>query len=178
MEIGAKIKNLRQKFGLTQKELADRAELSKGFISQLERDITSPSIETLADILECLATTPGEFFSEVSTEEKLVFSPDDMFEKVEGSSSILWLIPNAQKNQLEPIMLTLSPGGKTEPQAPHEGEEFGFVLSGIATLHLGQRQLRLKKNASLYFKPHGEHYIENRGKAEVKILWVSTPPSF
>ena len=52
MEIGPKIKRLRLKLGLTQAELADRCELSKGFISLLERDLTSPSIATLTDILE------------------------------------------------------------------------------------------------------------------------------
>ena len=57
MELGEKIKELRNKQGLTQEELADRAELSKGFISQLERDMTSPSIATLEDLLQCLGTT-------------------------------------------------------------------------------------------------------------------------
>ena len=60
MNIGAKIKQLRQELGLTQEELADRAELSKSFISQLERDLTSPSINTLMDILECLGTNLRE----------------------------------------------------------------------------------------------------------------------
>ena len=57
MEIGKKIRELRMMKGLTQEELADRSELSKGFISQLERDLTSPSITTLIDILQCLGTT-------------------------------------------------------------------------------------------------------------------------
>ena len=56
MNIGEKIKHLRVKNGLTQQELANRCELSKGFISQVERDLTSPSIATLMDILECLGT--------------------------------------------------------------------------------------------------------------------------
>ena len=64
MEIGKKIKELRVAKGLTQEELADRSELSKGFISQLERDLTSPSIATLMDILQCLGTTVSEFFRE------------------------------------------------------------------------------------------------------------------
>ena len=61
MSIGGKLKELRILKGLTQEELADRAELSKGFISQVERDLTSPSIATLMDILQCLGTTIGEF---------------------------------------------------------------------------------------------------------------------
>ena len=63
MNIGNKLKELRVQKGLTQEELADRAELSKGFISQLERDLTSPSIATLVDILQVLGTDLNEFFS-------------------------------------------------------------------------------------------------------------------
>ena len=61
MNIGEKIKILRKKNGLTQEELADRCELTKGFISQIERDLTSPSIATLVDILESLGTNLQEF---------------------------------------------------------------------------------------------------------------------
>ena len=64
MDIGSKIRDLRKTQGLTQEELADRAELTKGFISQIERNMTSPSIATLEDILQCLGTSIGEFFKE------------------------------------------------------------------------------------------------------------------
>ena len=177
MEIGEKIRRLRLKYGLTQKELADRAELSKGFISQLERDLTSPSIVTLTDILECLGTTPGEFFSEKS-EEKIVFTTEEMFEKVEKDEKVLWLIPNAQKNELEPILLTLAPGASTAEDDPHHGEEFGYVLAGTAELVLGNRRYKLKKGCSFYYKPSVPHFIVNRGKNELKLIWISTPPSF
>ena len=74
MGIGEKIKRLRIKNGLTQEELAMRSELSKGFISQVERDLTSPSISTLVDILECLGTNLKDFFNE-KTQEKLSSIP-------------------------------------------------------------------------------------------------------
>lgn len=61
--IGSKIRDLRIKNGLTQEELANRSELSKGFISQVESEQTSPSIATLVDILECLGTNLRDFFS-------------------------------------------------------------------------------------------------------------------
>ena len=73
MEIGGKIKQLRMKNGLTLEELAERSELTKGFLSQLERNLTSPSIATLEDILEALGTTLGEFFAE-EKEAKVVFT--------------------------------------------------------------------------------------------------------
>ena len=61
MDIGKRMKELRIQYGLTQQELADRSELTKGFISQLERNQNTPSIGTLLDIIQCLGTTPAEF---------------------------------------------------------------------------------------------------------------------
>ena len=69
MEIGVKIKQLRLQRGLTQEELAARTELTKGFISQLERDLTSPSIATLMDILAALGTDVAGFFRESQDEQ-------------------------------------------------------------------------------------------------------------
>ena len=80
IEIGKKIKRLRLQRGLTQEELADRCELSKGFISLLERDLTSPSITTLTDVLESLGSDLRSFFSEPGN-EKLVFGEEDIFVK-------------------------------------------------------------------------------------------------
>ncbi|MCG4775156.1 helix-turn-helix domain-containing protein, partial [Lawsonibacter sp. DFI.5.51] len=68
MDIGEKIKRLRIEKQLTQEELANRCELSKGFISQLENNLTSPSIATLIDILEILGTNLKEFFNEMDNE--------------------------------------------------------------------------------------------------------------
>ena len=177
MDIGNKLKQLRILKGLTQEELADRAELSKGYISQLERDLTSPSIATLMDILQCLGTSIGEFFNE-EPEEQVVFGKSDYFEKVDAESgcSVTWIIPNAQKNRMEPILLTLEPGGSTCPDNPHEGEEFGYVLSGSVVIHLGSRSFRAKKGESFYFTADKTHYLTS--KAGALLLWVSSPPSF
>ena len=72
MQIGHKLKQLRMANSFTQEELASRADLSKGFISQIENDTASPSISTLEDLLEVLGTTPNEFFSDNSKEKVIV----------------------------------------------------------------------------------------------------------
>ena len=99
MDIGNRVKELRMQKGLTQEELADRAELSKGFISQLERDLTSPSISTLVDILQCLGTDLSDFFTK-DEDTQLVFNQNDYFEKIDSEyhNKTEWIIPNAQKN--------------------------------------------------------------------------------
>ena len=177
MEIGSRLKELRILKGLTQEELADRAELSKGFISQVERDLTSPSIATLIDILQCLGTTPADFF-EKPRQEQIVFKKADYFEKEDSElyNWIEWIIPNAQKNMMEPILLTLEKNGSTYPDNPHEGEEFGYVLQGTVTIHIGKHTYRAKKGESFYYTPDQKHFLTSAAGAT--ILWISAPPSF
>ena len=180
MDIGANLRSLRIARNLTQEELADRAELSKGFISQVERNLASPSIATLTDLLECLGSSLSDFFAKTS-DEKIVFSPDDHFikEDEEGlKGEITWLVPNAQKNKLEPILVKLGPGGSTQEMPPHEGEEFGYVLSGFVQLTIGLMQLRVSAGESFCLHPRDTHLITNPGKRSASFIWISTPPSF
>ena len=177
MELGIKIKALRLKKGLTQEELASRCELTKGYISQLENDLTSPSIATLNDILTSLGTNLTEFFSD-DDDEQIVFSADDHFEKVSGDDKIIWLVPTAQKNMMEPIRLELSPGSETEHDIPHDGEEFGYVLKGQVTLFIGKREEEAKHGESFYFRADRTHYIKNTGDETAVIIWLSCPPNF
>lgn len=179
MKIGEKIKRLRIKHNLTQEELADRCELTKGFISQVERERTSPSIATLVDILESLGTNLRDFFND-DIEEKIVFSKKDVFVKTNEDlgSEIHWIIPNAQKNVMEPIVVQLEPGGKTAAEDPHDGEEFGYVLRGSILLHIGSEEFRVRSGDSFYFKPSATHYISNPGSNQARVLWVASPPSF
>lgn len=177
IDIGLKLKELRILKGLTQEELADRAELSKGFISQLERNLTSPSIATLTDILQCLGSTLSEFFYE-PPEEQIVFGKSDYFEKYdpELKNNIKWIIPNAQKNRMEPILLTLEAGGETYPDTPHEGEEFGYVLQGTVMIHLGSNTYRAKKGESFYYVADKQHRLSSKSGAV--LIWISSPPNF
>ena len=179
MDIGSKIRELRVQLGLTQEELADRAELSKGFISQVERNLTSPSIATLTDILVCMGTDLEGFFRNTS-QAQVVFGKDDYFEKQEEDLGcvIEWIIPNAQKHEMEPILVTLAPGGKTYNYDPYEGEEFGYVLSGTIHIVCGTTSFKAHKGESFYLDPSEEHYIEAVGKSGARFLWVCTPPSF
>lgn len=180
MQIGAKLRELRTQRNLTQEELAGRCELSKGFISQVENDLASPSIATLVDMLECLGSDLQSFFADDS-KEKVVFAPADMFEKQDDEDKhgkITWLIPTAQKNSMEPILLELEPGGQTSVMPPHDGEEFGYVLAGRITLCSGKREYVVKTGGSFCLHPSSTHFLRNSGKTKAKVLWVSTPPSF
>lgn len=177
MEIGKKIQQRRIFLGLTQQELANRCELSKGFISQLENDKTSPSIETLNLILEVLGIKISDFFAS-DQKKQIIFTKDDYFEKDFGNYRQLWLVPSAQINQMEPIIVLIKKGSKTILDMPHNGEEFGFVINGEILIHYGDEAYKCKCGESFYFETNKKHYIENIGEEETKIIWVSCPPEF
>lgn len=177
MDLGKKIKRMRNQKGLTQSELADRCELTKGYISQLENDLNSPSIATLTDILSALGSNLSEFFQEES-EEKVVFSKDEFIEKDSDGVLWNWLIPNAQKNMMEPVLVELAEGASTSGDIPHEGEEFGFVLEGKIAIELGNKRHLCKKGEAFYYPANKPHAVVNKGKNKARFLWISTPPNF
>lgn len=179
MDIGKRMKELRISYGLTQQELADRSELTKGFISQLERNQNTPSIGTLLDIIQCLGTTPAEFFTDEEPEQ-IVFKHEDYFEKADDEHKRLveWVVPNAQKDAMEPVRLTLQSGGSSDIYLPHEGETFGYIIKGTVKLYFGGKPHTVRAGESFYFKASKKHYIENTGSREAVFIWVTTPPSF
>lgn len=177
MDIGKKIKQIRLKLGLTQEDLALRTELTKGYISQLENDVSSPSIATLIDILNVLGVTAEEFFK-TPREEKIVFTKSDFFESVNGDGNNVWLIPNSQKNDMEPIILTLPEGGSSDVRYTFEGEEFGYVLEGKVEIVVGDFNYKAKKGDAFYIKGDSEHTLVNINKGKSRILWVTTPSNF
>ncbi|MCK8061192.1 MULTISPECIES: helix-turn-helix domain-containing protein [unclassified Fusibacter] len=179
MNIGNKIKRLRLENNLTQEELASRCDLSKGFISLMERDLTSPSIATLVDILDTLGTNLNEFFSE-EHDEKIVFGPEDIFttQNEELGHQVSWLISNSQKNDMEPILIELDPMGVYTDEESHEGEEFGYCLTGQIEVQLGKKTYRIKKGESFYYRSNIWHRISNPYKRPATVLMISTPPSF
>jgi transcriptional regulator with XRE-family HTH domain len=176
IQIGKKVKALRLASNLTQEELADRARLTKGFISQLENDQTSLSVDSLSDILEALGVTLSEFFSD-SAETKVVYTPSERV-AVEGwgASKFELLVPGSTNNLMDPILLELKPGEKMEPRGPHAGEQFGYVLSGTLTLRIERKTYKVPSRHCFYFESDRTHQLINNSSSVVKLLWVITPP--
>jgi len=179
MLIGEKLKLLRIRNNLTQQELANRCELSKGFISQVERDLSSLSLATLQDILESLGTNLKEFFSDPET-DKVVFKKETVSvqESPDMGHIISWIVPNAQKNMMEPILLKLAKNGRSDTYDPHAGEVFGYVIQGSIKLHLGSDTHRIKAGDGFYYTAKWSYFVENTSAKESHIIWVSSPPSF
>ena len=180
MKIGHKLKRLRVSNSLTQDELASRIDLSKGFISQIENDSASPSIATLEDILEVLGTSPTEFFSDLDTCEKVVFSIADRVLTPDSNKKfqIELLIPGFGKRKMDPVLVTIKPNQISFQDPVHEGEELGFLLKGKIELNLEDKTYTLNEGDCFYFSADKKHSIRNPGKQIAQILWVVTPPIF
>ena len=179
MKIGERLKRLRMINSLTQEELASRADLTKGYISQLENDATSPSIATLKDIVDVFGISMQEFFSE-SSDEEIVFGKDARVQATDDGDKIKveLLVPGAQNREMDPVLVTLDPGEEMDEQPFHEGEEFGYVLLGKVQLKLDAKVYTIKKDECFYFASDKRHAVKNIGKGPAKILWVVTPPTF
>lgn len=179
MKIGERLKRLRLANSLTQEELASRADLTKGFISQLENDATSPSIATLKDLLDVFGISMQEFFSE-TVDEDIVYGKDARVQASDDDDKIKveLLVPGAQNREMDPVLVTLDPDEEMDEQPFHEGEEFGFVLLGKIQLRLDDRLYTVKKDECFYFSSDKKHAVKNIGKGSAKILWVVTPPTF
>ncbi len=176
MEIGSKIKNLRLKKGLTQEELGERTDLSKGYISQLERGLSSPSIETFFDILEVLGCTPKQFFDEEEREQKVVYGKNDTTDFIDEDRGyqIQWLVPESNEKEMEPILLTLQEKGEFKKFEPSLSETFGYVLKGRIMITLGRRTYFAKAGEAIYFNATEEHQIINDFNGISELLLVAT----
>ena len=180
MKIGERLKRLRMINSLTQEELASRADLTKGYISQLENDATSPSIATLKDIIDVFGVSMQEFFSDIADDENVAFGKDSRVQATDDGDKIKveLLVPGAQNREMDPVLVTLEPGEEMDEQPVHEGEEFGYVLSGRIQSRLDEKTHTIKKEECFYFTSDKKHTVKNIGKAQAKILWVVTPPTF
>ena len=96
----------------------------------------------------------------------------------EKNCQIEWIVPNAQKNAMEPVRMTLHSGGRSEVYLPHEGEDFGYVIKGNIRISFGGKTQTVRAGESFYFKAGKKHYIENTGSRDAILIWVTTPPNF
>ena len=177
MNIGKKLRALRLGMNLTQQELANQLGLTKGYISQLENNLTSPSLHTLFQILDVLGSSSNAFFSQEQT-QVIVYKKEDYkeFSDVILKHKIFDLVSSGQMFYMSPRIIEIEPGGQSSMDDPHPGEEFGFVLEGQITLVFHQKRYIIKKGECFYYQATQEHFLTNHTQSIAKILWVTSPP--
>lgn len=175
MEIGQKIKDLRHYKNLTQEELGERTDLSKGYISQIERNITSPSMETFLNILEVLGTSPQVFF-ETSTNPKVLYPKTEQhtYDATDIGYFSRWPIRTSNEHDMEPLILTLNPQSTYKNFEPSESDTFIYCLEGEITLTFGTNTFVAQQGDALYFKAKVAHQLSNQSNDDTKVMIVAT----
>jgi transcriptional regulator with XRE-family HTH domain len=173
MKIGQKIRRLRKLRGLTIEELSNHADLTKGFISQLERDKTVPTIVTLKQVLDVLGVEMATFFDEFQEREKNIFSKKDrVSDKTNKNYITEVLIPKLQYLEMEPVLITLLPS-ITYSKKYEEDEGFGFIVKGRVELTIGKEQKIVQRGDCFYLFFDNKLSMKNLSKKTAEVLVVN-----
>jgi transcriptional regulator with XRE-family HTH domain len=183
-QFAEKLGPLRIAADLTIEELAAKAGVSTGLLSQLERGIGNPSFNTMAKLAYALGVPVGTFFTGPSPVDPVVRKGSRkklMHASFSGESPapIYELLTPDLQRKLEVIWVELPPG-QSNRDAPfiHDTEECGILLSGIVEVHLGDKVHVLHPGDSISFNGLVPHWYRNPGTEPAVSIWIVTPPSF
>lgn len=180
MDIGSKIKELRNQKGMTLKELSEATNLSIGFLSQLERGLTSVAIDVLTKISDILGVEFTYFFdSSIKEESKLLRSYEKKVLSVENGKIVQYYLTNNLKDKdMIPRYIEVLPGTE-EDMVPygHQGEEFIYVLEGVLTIYIENKEYNMYPGDSVHINSTEPHNWANYSNNTVRLLMVNTPNS-
>lgn len=176
--LGTRLRLRRQEMGLTLKEVADGAGLSVGFISQIERDITIPSVTSLINVCRVLKSQVGDFLQQPSG-DKPVTRRDQRPVYAVGSNAITYerLSASFPGNVLRSVIFHEPPGFRSEPMA-HEGEEIFFILEGELTIEIDGERATLQAGDSVHFPSTRTHVTWNHTDRPTTVLHTCTMDIF
>lgn len=182
IDIGSKIREIRKSKQLSIAELAEMTGLSTGIISQIERDLVTPSVVTFWKISKALEVSIGYFFDE--EEEKQTPSPvvrrdERKTIKTSNSKALYELLSQDLSRKIEFLYITLQPGDpSSDGLVTHEGEECGLVLKGRLLVKMEHEEYILEEGDSIYYDSTIPHRYVNIGDEVCESVWAMTPPSF
>lgn len=181
VRVGEKIKQLREKKGLSLKEVADATGFSTALLSQMESHLVSPSLGSIIKLAKALEVRVGDFFGETEGEPFAIVRKDERktvsrFASKEGVSygySYESLGFEKKNRRMEPFIVTLEPATlKTSKTSAHEGEEFIFVLEGEMQVILGNHTDILYPGDSIYYDSNIPHRVQCHQDKVARILAV------
>jgi transcriptional regulator with XRE-family HTH domain/KaiC/GvpD/RAD55 family RecA-like ATPase len=182
--LGDKIRTLRKKLGMTQKELAEQVGLTPSFISQLEKNLISPSLDSLLKLSEKLNTQPIYFLTdgESGPLQKMVIKPNErqdihLPELKSNDLKLQLLVSDVLNRRMEPYLLVMKKGSVINGHFySHKGDEFAYVLEGELEVEIQDEKQLLKQGDSLYLGSTFPSKWVNAGKGDAVLLWVLSPP--
>ncbi|MGB6127819.1 MAG: XRE family transcriptional regulator [Psychrilyobacter sp.] len=178
--VGNRIKKLRTKRKMTLKELSFLSDLSVGFLSQLERGMSSVAIDDLEKLSRIFDVDMSFFFTHATNEKSYVMKSYErrVSPIARGNSIQYYLSKVIEDKQLLPRLIELLPGHKSsalEREHEHEGEEFIYVLEGILTLIVDGIKTDLYPEYTAHYLTSSPHNWVNSTNKTVKFITVNTP---
>lgn len=177
MTLGMQLKALREEKGYTLKQTAELSGLSIGFISQVERGQTDPSLSSLKKLASTLGVKLGDLFSQDRAAHILVKRGEG---KILHIDPLVYceLLATSLNKTMEPMIKFVEPGGESGTVDPHAGEEFIWIISGTLQVDLGETRCILCAGDSVYFQANQAHAWKNTGDTTCQALWIMTPPCY
>ncbi|MDO4531085.1 MAG: XRE family transcriptional regulator [Bacillota bacterium] len=181
--IGEKIKALRKEKGYTAKEFAEKVEVTPGYISQIEKNMISPSLGVLMRIADGLDIPLVSLFSQEEQEEVTVITKDNRtkVQFADINMEYQFVTPFSRKmntcTQMEMLCFRLGPKswGSTKVQYHEEAGECTLVLKGTLEYHIGDKIYTLNEGDSIYVPPQTYHQLYNPGEEEVEAVAAISP---
>lgn len=174
--IGQKIKALRKEQQLTLKEVAEKTNLSISFLSQVERQKSSLTLESLKKISDVLQVNPSYFFNDDDDQQpKIIRGIDDTADDLDVTSFVYRDLSRKDRTLgFTPLLVTLFPGDNKGRPFTHHGKEFLYVLEGQLTVQLNEEEYILRPHDTIIIDASQPHYWLNLTEEPVKFLCVSS----
>ena len=177
-KVGALIRARRRRLHMTLEEICRAAGISKGYLSQVERDQATPSLGTLAQIARSLDVGMDYFIATPSVEDSLTRAEERPKFSVDGSSILYERIAaDFAGNILSSFVMNIPAGYRSETVS-HEGEEILYVLEGTIRQKLDEEEIEMKAGDSLHFRGNRPHAWWNDSGKPARLLWTGTLPLF
>jgi transcriptional regulator with XRE-family HTH domain len=177
--VGTKLRELRRVKNLSLKQLAHRSGCSSSYLSMIENGKVDPGISRLKKIADGLEVTLVDLFQNQSDAKVVIRKYERIQGEFRGSrTKIQILVPQIPGKQMDARLAIVSPGGGSEGDYQHPGEEFGLVLAGSLRLTVGGATYHLAKDDSFYFSSTQSHSFENAGDEDAIVVWVNHPASW
>jgi transcriptional regulator with XRE-family HTH domain len=180
LQLGPRIRSLRRARSVTLRELAERAGVTESFLSQVEREVTSPSIASVQRIARALDLGIADLFADDQPHGRVVRRADRRRIAYPGLNAVDEFLTAGSGGRLQLILSTIEPGGGTGDEAyAHESdEEVVVVLSGSLELWVADEHHLLGEGDAIAYSSRLPHRNVNPGDAPAVILFCCTPPSF
>ncbi len=180
LELGDRLRRLRQVHGLSQREVARMTQITNGAISMIEQNRVSPSVASLKKILTAFGLSLAEFFADdFELKAQVFYRAADMTRIAEGLVVLRQVGTNISQRKLQVLHETYAAGGDTgAAMLSHEGEEAGVVVRGQIEITVGGQREVLGPGDSYYFSSRLPHRFRNLGLEECEIVSACTPPTF